>query len=302
MPDDDDIAEFAIDATPIWSPDDSRLEPVFMAGPLWVDFEDAAQRDPPLPAWPADAPQLFEFEDSPALDRERGWIAPPRRQAAVSLLGSLGLHLLAFLALLDWNVAAADSGAPIPVQLVVERPAAPPPARQHEDLPVVEPSASEAKVAPAPPPSPPQPTRLAATPPKPNRAPPQPQPKREPARVAAAVQPPQPERAVQRPGPGFSRSDYFARLVALTRPHLDLLPLAFLAGRRGKTTLAILVMPDGAVANISIKESSGYSDIDARVAQIVAAVGRFPPLPPAYQGRNLELDFDLRFPDAMVGR
>ena len=40
------------------------------------------------------------------------------------------------------------------------------------------------------------------------------------------------------------------------------------------------VLGDGTIARITVSQSSGYPDIDARVIQMVAAVGRFPPLPP----------------------
>ena len=102
------------------------------------------------------------------------------------------------------------------------------------------------------------------------------------------------------PGPDPARSDYFDRLVALTRGHLDMLPRSFLAGRRGQTILSIVVLGDGTIGRISVKRSSGYPDVDARIEQIVAAVGRFPPLPASFGGQpSVELDFDLTFPNAL---
>jgi TonB family protein len=106
-------------------------------------------------------------------------------------------------------------------------------------------------------------------------------------------------RETQVPGPDTSRNDYFARLVALTRDHLNMLPAAFLAGRRGQTTLSIVVLGDGSIGRITVKRSSGYPDIDARIEQIVAAVGRFPPPPESFQRPSVELDFNLTFPDAL---
>src|SRR5439155_27061760 len=52
---------------------------------------------------------------------------PASRQHAspIGWIGSLGLHLLPLLVLLDWSVAPAEIAQPIPVQLVIE---APPPA------------------------------------------------------------------------------------------------------------------------------------------------------------------------------
>ena len=86
----------------------------------------------------------------------------------------------------------------------------------------------------------------------------------------------------------------------MTRTHLDLLPSAFLAGRRGQTVLSIVVIADGTIGRISLKRSSGYPDVDTRIEQIVAAVGRFPPLPASFGGTpSVELDFDLTFPNAI---
>ena len=70
------------------------------------------------------------------------------------------------------------------------------------------------------------------------------------------------------PGPDSLQNDYFSRLAALTRDHLDLLPLAFLGGRRGQTILSIYVLDDGTIGRIAVKRSSGYPDIDTRIEQI----------------------------------
>ena len=69
-----------------------------------------------------------------------------------------------------------------------------------------------------------------------------------------------------------------------------------LQGRRGTTSLAIRVLGDGTIARIAVSESSGYPDIDNRVIQIVAAVGRFPPLPPWVEQPSWDINFHLRFP------
>ena len=93
--------------------------------------------------------------------------------------------------------------------------------------------------------------------------------------------------------------DYFARLVSMTRGHLDLLPVSFLAGRHGQTVLTVAVAEDGTIGKIAVKHSSGYADIDSRIEQVVAAVGRFPP-PPGWLRRPIvELDFNLSFPEAL---
>jgi TonB family protein len=101
------------------------------------------------------------------------------------------------------------------------------------------------------------------------------------------------------PGPAASRDEYLAYLVGLTRRHIDLLPRTFVGDRRGEAALAVLVLSDGTIARIAIKESSGYPEIDQRIEQMVAAVGRFPPLPQWYQGPAMDLTLRLRFPEAI---
>jgi TonB family protein len=105
-----------------------------------------------------------------------------------------------------------------------------------------------------------------------------------------------PQRAAAAEGLPAMRDEYLAYLVTLVRPHLPLLSPEIIRGRRGKTSLAILVLGDGTIARISVSESSGYPDIDARVVQIVAAVGRFPPLPPWVDQPSWEINFHLSFP------
>jgi len=309
--------EFEIDPSPIRSQDDARLEPLLWAGPLWIEFEEADRLslEPTHPS--IEAPLLVGFEEpgEPDLDRleARADEPPPvpgRRVAAIGVVGSLGVHLLPFLLLLGWSRAPGELPAAIPVQLVIEQPPPEPPA---PEPPPIAPNrlASEAIADPAstaasptrPPPAPvqPAPSRLAALvpPPKPTA----------PARPAAAApakpRPPRPReapRAGRIPGPEATRDEYLAYLVALTRQHVDLLPMSLVGERRGETTLAVLVLGDGTIARIAIAQSSGYSDIDARIQQIVAAVRRFPPLPQRFQGPDLALKLRFRFPDAVLGR
>lgn len=90
---------------------------------------------------------------------------------------------------------------------------------------------------------------------------------------------------------------YYAYLVALTRQHLDLLPQSVVAGRSGRALVSVQVSRDGTITNIGIAETSGYPDIDYCIEQMVAAVGRFPPLPAVFQGPSANLEFRLLFPD-----
>jgi TonB family protein len=244
----------------------------------------------------------------------------------LGLVGSLALHLLPLLLLVSWASAPADTPMPIPVQLVIETPPPPPLAQEARKLPPRGPLASEdmgapeakrpemaaAPDEPVPPPDPTE-TRTAMVP--------QPTPKPEPPREAAAAPmpkptpPPKPTPAVHRPqpvlrlplplqpgrvpGPAATRDEYLAYLVALTRRHLDLLPLSMVGARRGETTLTIRVLDDGTVARIAVAQGSGYPDIDERIERMVAAVGRFPPLPQWFQGPSMELRLRLQFPEAL---
>jgi TonB family protein len=318
--------EFEIDLTPIWPADDERLEPIILAGLLWFEPEEF---DPAPVLGASQAPLPAEFEEFLELDPQRGAQEPdeppppPRHRAsATSLFGSLGVHLLPLLVLIGWSSAPAELSSTIPVQFVVEESSAAR-AEAPTDRPVTE-TISETRsnsdnaadsVPPAPPPPavrpPPVKTASVKPPPKPS-PPPEPTPRKPvaatppaPASPAPAARPPATPpnpapREARAPGPDPARGDYFDRLVALTRTHLDLLPSAFLAGRRGQTVLSIVVIADGTIGRISLKRSSGYPDVDTRIEQIVAAVGRFPPLPASFGGTpSIELDFDLTFPNAI---
>ncbi|MGE0259233.1 MAG: TonB family protein [Alphaproteobacteria bacterium] len=107
---------------------------------------------------------------------------------------------------------------------------------------------------------------------------------------------PAPQRAVAVIGPPAARDEYLAYLVTLVRPYLRLLTPDIVNGRRGTTSLMIRVLGDGTIARIAVSQSSGYPDIDARVMQIVSAVGRFPPLPPWIDQPSWDINFHLRFP------
>ncbi|HEV8029888.1 MAG TPA: energy transducer TonB [Stellaceae bacterium] len=258
------------------------------------------------------------------------------RVASAGLFISVGLHVMPLAGLIAWGSAAPEITAPIPVQLVVEQPP-PPPMKQEQKSPPSGPLASEDTgkmssrpdvpvATPAPPPPPPaapppapKETKLAEVPPPPPK--PKPKPRVETAAVDPVLQPappapPQPRPPARAPrsldevfsnatkdtgipGPAATRDDYLAYLVTLTRRHIDLLPPAFVGGRRGETALAILVLGDGTIARIAVKDSSGYPDIDQRIEQMVTAVGRFPPLPQWYQQPAMDLTLRLRFPEAI---
>ncbi len=210
------------------------------------------------------------------------------------------------------------------------KPAAPPPRGRiaSEDLGDTEakateepkgdaPAASEAAPAPAPPEpaaGEPPPQQTAALVPPPPVAPEKPAPPKEehavkppPKPKPAAHQPPRrteehghlAPRPARYPGPAATRDEYLAYLAWLVRQHLGLLPLAMVGGRRGETVVDILVLGDGTIAMLRVGRSSGHPDIDLRIEQMISAVGRFPPLPQWYQGPSMQLEFRLRYPEAL---
>ncbi|MBO0737175.1 MAG: energy transducer TonB, partial [Alphaproteobacteria bacterium] len=93
-----------------------------------------------------------------------------------------------------------------------------------------------------------------------------------------------------------TRDEYFAYMKSLVLQHGGLLPEASLGGRRGLVIVDFVVRDDGTIKRINVRSSSGYPDIDNRVAQMVAAVGRFPPLPQWFQGPELPIEFYYSFP------
>jgi TonB family protein len=75
--------------------------------------------------------------------------------------------------------------------------------------------------------------------------------------------------------------------------------MAVIGDRRGVTVIDLLVLDDGTIGMLRVGQSSGYPDIDRRVEQIIASIGHFPPLPQWIQGPSMQLEFRLRFPEAL---
>jgi periplasmic protein TonB len=289
-------------------PDEGRREPALFNAPRLVSPD-------PSGIEPSERP-------SPVDDRERvRWRGP---------VGSLVLHLLPLLLLLEWPLAAPPEIAPIAVQLVVEPPPPmpqpqavppkpefkpPPPGPIASDDfgdPTAKEASTEASAVPAPKdePSPPEPppaeaprqTAAVVVPPPPPMKPEPPKPQSKPA----AQQPPRRTeepahnaRHAKYPGPAASRDDYLAYVHSLIRQHYNMLPLAMIGGRRGETRVEFLVLGDGTIAMVRTRQSSGYPDIDSRVELMVAMVRRVPPLPQWFQGAAMALILDLPFPDAL---
>ena len=97
------------------------------------------------------------------------------------------------------------------------------------------------------------------------------------------------------PGPSATRDEYLAYVNSLILRHLGLLSPGLIAGRRGETSIQILVLDDGTLARLSVMQSSGYRDIDMAVEEMVHATGRFPPLPQWIQAPSTGLVFTLPF-------
>jgi protein TonB len=334
--------------------DDERLEPVLG---ITVERTAEAQREPALFfASPAQAgahgsmgPGLRREDENDVLrlpepsereqqvERSRWW---SRLRGPV---GSLILHLLPLLVLIDWPISPPAETAPIPVQLVFEPPPkatpappvpqpkpAPPPPRgrlasedlgepeaKQVDKPKGDPPAAEkpAKTETPPaetnPPEKPQQTAALAPPPlppaKPDAPKPDPVPKPAPKPTPAAHRVPKPvedpanmaPRRGRFPGPAATRDEYLAYMHSLIRQHYNLLPQAMLGDRRGMTVIEFVVLDDGKIALLKIRRSSGWPDIDNRVAEMVAAVGHFPPLPQWFQGLAMPFEFGFPFPEAL---
>lgn len=116
------------------------------------------------------------------------------------------------------------------------------------------------------------------------------------AKQAVAAWPLPSQRVARTPGPAATRDEYLVYCEALIRRYHDMLPSSFLAGRRGATTISILVLGDGTIARMAVAQSSGHPDIDSRILQMVAAVRRFPPLPPRFEGSSAPFLFHKVFP------
>lgn len=302
--------------------DDLRHEPALVAVPFLVEFEELDRLDP----------QRGEVSPDEPVASAASQARPIRGP-----LGSLLIHLLVLAAILAPGFTAPDLPKPIPISLVLQPPPAPKPAPtpkppqpetvrpkgplSSEDEGNVTPKNGQAATAvkrSAAPKRAPQP-KLVPPPPKPAlpeddsallQLPSIPAPVLVPPPAKtptpdAEHQEPHPHaagRMARVPGPAATKDQYLAYLVALTKQHFDLLPMSLIANRRGETQLSVVVLADGRIARIAIEQGSGYPDIDARVERMVAAVGRFPPLPQWYQRESMELIFTLRFPQGLARR
>jgi hypothetical protein len=59
------------------------------------------------------------------------------------------------------------------------------------------------------------------------------------------------------------------------------------------------VLGDGTIALIAVAQRSPHPDIDARIEEAVAAVGRFPPVPQWFQGARISLTLHVSYPEGL---
>jgi TonB family protein len=276
-------------------------------------------------------------------EREQQADKPGRWSRLRGPVGSLVLHLLPLLLLINWPMSPPAETEPIPVQLVIEpppkatpslpvpqpKPTPPPPrgrlasedlgepeAKQVDKLkgdpPAAEkPAKDETPPAETKPPEKPQQMAAIVPPPlppeKPDAPKPDPVPKPAPKPTPAAHQVPrrveEPGNLAPRPGrfpgPAATRDEYLAYMHSLIRQHYNLLSPAMLGERRGMTVIEFVVLDDGRIALVKVRRSSGYPDIDNRVAEMITAVGHFPPLPQWFQGLAMPFEFGFPFPGAL---
>jgi TonB family protein len=289
----------------------------------------------------ATMPGLIGSDRAARLDPARATSAEPERPVysrrrsllPFALIGSIVLHLLPAVLLIDWRVAPAEVAPPIPVKLVIvppKPPPAPPPPPPREtkrpapgrlasedvgsptgqrasagsdNAPAAAPREAPTQLVSALPPPPASPIALPQLADQPQKAAlplPLPKPKPPAMREARREEPPRAPAHLGVLGPAATRDEYLAYCNALIKRHFGMLPPSFIAGRRGRTVLALWVLDDGRIARITVAESSGYHDIDERVEQMVAAVRRFPPLPQWFQGTQIELLYELPFPGGIA--
>jgi TonB family protein len=307
--------------------EEERAEPSLASLPFFVGF------DEPEPLDPERVGLTWELV---GVQRPRMWLRSP----LIALLLHLAVLLLivGWASTVNEDTPlipiklVIEQAPPEPEPQPVEQP--PPPEHEAQSQPV---QSAPAQPVPAPPaatppvhakpPKPPaKPTPVQPTPAKPTPAPtppahaqaqiqqeqlppPKPAPISHPAEPtpatppAPAPTPPPPHAAASVPVPSASTSPdgYLAYLVMLTGQHMNLLPRAFVGDRRGETVIRVAVRRDGVIDRVSVSRPSAYPDIDQRVEQMVAAVGRFPPVPNAFQGSPVELDLDFYFPEALQG-
>lgn len=333
-----DETTFALDPVTVALPFSERPEPRFDSGPVMVGFDEPepveAENEPDHPdrhfvrSEPeSQAPRSTEWQRSWAVDL-----------AAAGVVHVLTLLLLLPWPLMPTEIArpipvqlVLEQPPPTPAPPPERKPEAKPPPGRLASTDIGDPTAKPAKPAAAPEPPVEQPQKLhavAKTAPQKAPRPPElvsalrmparmlgpeiklldPSPRasalKVPVKHEAAVRPaPHPLAATpwgRIPGPTATEDEYLAYANALIRRNQEMIPGALLRGRNGTAVINILVLADGTIAQIAIKESSGYPEIDQRAEQMVAAVKRFPPLPQWFRGTGITLSYHMLFGNRMV--
>jgi len=65
------------------------------------------------------------------------------------------------------------------------------------------------------------------------------------------------------------------------------------AARRAKTTITFTINRDGSVKNIVVTQPSGNRSMDDSAQRALLSIDHFPPLPPDYSGRYVDVIFDF---------
>jgi hypothetical protein len=314
----DDFVAPAIAVDESEAHDSDRPEPSLAATPFFIEFDEPVQLDPER------AGLIWELP--PMVSRTIEFRSP---------LASLLFHLLPLLGIIIWPLIMIEPPPPIPVQLVFEEPPTPPPPPpQQQPAPKPPPkfevpprgplsSVDQGVVKPPdlgrtpdpvqnPTAGPQQQTPTETQTATAEQAPPLPEPKPTPPKESAfrlkpsgaqtphhEEKPHEAQHAARYAGPAATRDEYLAYLVSLTRQHIDLLPMSIVGDRRGETVISVVVYDNGRIGPLGVIRSSGYPDIDERIERMVAAVGKFPPLPQWYQGDAVQLELTLKFPEAL---
>lgn len=330
---------FSLNPAAVELPPGERPEPKLANAPPMIGFDDpapeaeAADPDPPL----LDVARAVDEPEPRMTDQERrDWIIDLTAAVGVHLLSFL---VFMYWTAAPAEVAppipvtlVLEEPPPKPAPPRQAKPETKPPPGRLASIAIGDPAAKPAKPAAATPPvDEPQKPRAAPprrpAPPRPElvSALPKPAPMPEPqlklsepvappaAREPAAPPPPVRHAAVRPaphspaerpwgkiPGPAATQDEYLAYANALIRHYQEMIPRSLLSGRSGIVVISILVLADGTIARVAIKESSGYPEIDQRAERMVAAVKRFPPLPQWFQGPSMMLSYHMIFGDRMA--
>ncbi|HEV2188537.1 MAG TPA: TonB family protein [Stellaceae bacterium] len=191
------------------------------------------------------------------------------------------------------DTAPPTSGEPQPpataAQPAEAEPDPPPKDQANAEVPPATAQTQVAAIAPQPQPKP--------APPKPQSVTPAPKPDGWVLPLSPSNKPHEARRLATVVGPNATRDEYCAYALQLTISHINLLPLSLVGARHGDTIVGIRVLEDGTITQVRVIQGSGYTDIDERVAQMVTAVGRLPPLPQWMPGPYEDFTFHLHFPN-----